>query len=162
MPRRVPGRKAWGCVGKFSRDKGARGERALVMFLNDLKYTNVRRVPLSGAMAGYKHDVVATNLEGTNLTFELKCRKELFNWVYAYFKDMGPRRISYLGKCLSMGKSPEEANASGFDKAFQRVEGTGYEKLAKRFFNLDKMREGADYLVIKSDFKSLIFFKFWG
>lgn len=70
-------------MGKFSKDKGTRGERDFVSRLKKEGIT-ARRVPLSGAMAGYKNDIILDWL-GTDEDSEVKLRadgfKELYKWI---------------------------------------------------------------------------------
>ena len=63
-------------MGKFSRDKGAREERAIVNFHKE-RGVDAKRVPLSGAAAGFKHDVMIGGL-----TAEAKLRKTGFKQIY--------------------------------------------------------------------------------
>lgn len=71
-------------MGKSQRDKGARGERALVAALI-AGGINAERVPLSGAAGGsFKNDVTAA-IAGQRRDFEVKTRKdgfkELYKWI---------------------------------------------------------------------------------
>lgn len=70
-------------MGKFSRSKGARGERKVRDMLNDLPGVDCRRVPLSGANfkhSGSQHDYgdlrmkVQRELGEETWTVEVKCR----------------------------------------------------------------------------------------
>jgi len=62
--------------GKRSRDKGARAERDFA------KRIGGRRVPLSGAMKGYKGDVI-----GLGMTWECKKRKGGFKTLYKWLGE---------------------------------------------------------------------------
>lgn len=70
-------------MGKFSKDKGTRGERDFVVRLNK-NGVPAKRVPLSGAMAGYKNDIIIQWL-GRDADCEVKLRvdgfKELYKWI---------------------------------------------------------------------------------
>jgi Holliday junction resolvase len=70
-------------MGKFSKDKGTRGERDFVVRLKREGIT-AKRVPLSGAMAGYKNDIILDYL-GKDIECEVKLRadgfKELYKWI---------------------------------------------------------------------------------
>ncbi len=59
-------------MGKYERTKGINAERELVHLLEDLG-VQAHRVPLSGAMANYKDDII---LEDES-TVEVKRRKKL-------------------------------------------------------------------------------------
>ena len=71
-------------MGKPSRDKGSREERALVKELIN-EGLCARRVPLSGACEGYPHDVEILGVP--NVPIELKTRaaafKQLYDWMPA-------------------------------------------------------------------------------
>jgi len=68
-------------VGKFSRDKGGRAERELVHKHRDIGVP-AQRVPLSGAVEGYKGDLIVAGLRA-----EVKARasgegfKTLEGWL---------------------------------------------------------------------------------
>ena len=73
-------------MGKPSRDKGSREERALVKALRDAGL-DAKRVPLSGACEGFKGDVVVCNEWDDETSIELKTRaaafKQLYDWMPA-------------------------------------------------------------------------------
>lgn len=72
-------------MGKASRDKGARSERALRDELLRQGWTDVRRVPLSGAVKtslAYQDDVVGTAPDGKEYRFENKARAVGFDSIY--------------------------------------------------------------------------------
>lgn len=60
-------------MGKRSRDKGSRTEREFAKLIGG------QRVPLSGAMTGYKGDVI-----GLGMTWECKARKDGFKTLYKW------------------------------------------------------------------------------
>jgi hypothetical protein len=72
-------------VGKFSKDKGARSER---FFVNKLKGAGIdaKRVPLSGAMANYPHDINLAWPGGGDRAFEAKHRADGFKEIYKWLK----------------------------------------------------------------------------
>lgn len=70
--------------GKRSRDKGARKEREIVHKYMDMQGVFAHRVPLSGATANYKGDVVV--MAGPHeIRCEVKARasgfKQLYDWL---------------------------------------------------------------------------------
>jgi Holliday junction resolvase len=72
--------------GRRSRDKGARGERAIVRYLQERGFA-AERVPLSGAAGGsYLGDVTVPVL-GVDRVAEVKVRatgfRELYRWLEA-------------------------------------------------------------------------------
>ena len=68
--------------GKMSRDKGARVERLLRDYLVKQGFES-HRVPLSGAVKGYKGDVIAKNpVSGFEFLFEVKARKGTFDTLF--------------------------------------------------------------------------------
>lgn len=74
-------------MGKMSRNKGARSERALRDELIRRNWTNVIRVPLSGAVKtrdAYQDDVVGTPPGwDSEIRFENKARSKGFESIYA-------------------------------------------------------------------------------
>lgn len=73
-------------MAKFSKDKGTRGERDFVTRLNKFGVT-ARRVPLSGAMAGYKNDIIMDWLGG-EVDGEVKLRADGFKEMYKWIKPV--------------------------------------------------------------------------
>src|SRR4051812_21164239 len=87
--------------GKASRDKGSRGERQLRDELTKQGWLGAMRIPLSGAMKGFKGDVLARHpARGTETNFECKLRAGLpFKALYAALES----RPESLGPvCLSV------------------------------------------------------------
>ena len=70
--------------GRFSRNKGARTERALVRLLQD-RGLAAERVPLSGAAGGRFKGDLSVPVLGNDWTVEVKCRaggfRELYSWL---------------------------------------------------------------------------------
>ena len=70
-------------MGKFSRDKGLRGERDLVNLLRE-RGIAAERVPLSGAAGGsFGGDVVAM-FDGRKTLIECKVRADGFKQIYGW------------------------------------------------------------------------------
>lgn len=63
--------------GRGSKRKGYTGENEFA------KLTGGKRVPLSGAMEGYKNDVILPN----NWRAEVKRRKEMMKTLYSWIED---------------------------------------------------------------------------
>ncbi len=153
-------------MGKFSRAKGYREERGLVKFLEKLGHTNVTRVPLSGAMRAYPYDV-KSDYEGKSWTYEMKSRATLFSWVY--FRVLGKttyrlRWADDFKREISIAPTPQEAVKTGFDYTFERIleeDKTRY-KYFKRLVTLGKLRQGADFLVLKNNNLPRLFIHYWG
>ncbi len=68
-------------MGKFSRDKGNREERAIVS-LHRMHGFESKRVPLSGSAVGFKGDVMVHGLVG-----ESKLRATAFKKIYEWLGD---------------------------------------------------------------------------
>ena len=68
--------------GKMSRDKGGRVEREMVKLLNQSPTINSKKIPLSGAMAGYPGDIeiefamTPSRDQDFKLLAEVKARKD--------------------------------------------------------------------------------------
>lgn len=71
-------------MGKASRDKGNRTERALVRLLQDAGFA-AERVPLSGSIGGSYCGDVTVPLLGVDRVVEVKCRgtgfRQLYDWL---------------------------------------------------------------------------------
>lgn len=72
--------------GKRSRDKGARGERHLVNFLQEQGFA-AERVPLSGASGGRFKGDVSVPIQGADRRLEVKCRADGFREIYGWLAD---------------------------------------------------------------------------
>lgn len=70
-------------MSKFSRDKGLRGERHLVHFLQEAGLAG-ERVPLSGASGGRYSGDVSVPVLGDDLTLEVKVRASGFASLYSW------------------------------------------------------------------------------
>ena len=70
--------------GRASREKGNRGERAVVRFLQEHGFA-AERVPLSGAARGRFGGDVSIPLLGADRRVEVKCRgigfRQLYDWL---------------------------------------------------------------------------------
>lgn len=142
--------------GKHSRNKGARNERLLVEHLKKKGYEALR-VPLSGAMKGYKHDVTAIR-GGVEYTFELKVRAQEYGSIYAFFaqhEEDGVVRIS-----------DADSNTLIMSDDFEKVKDMAGEypldtsRTAKKLFGLEKLRQGAQFLVIRGDRMGFLFIQY--
>ena len=71
-------------MGKFSRDKGARNERLFCQLMQAAGF-EAKRVPLSGACAGFKNDVLIRTQSAT-LEGEIKTRASGFTLLYDALK----------------------------------------------------------------------------
>jgi Holliday junction resolvase len=71
--------------GRASRDKGNRFERAVVIAMNAAGL-DAKRVPLSGAMAGFKGDI-HYKYRGVPRVMECKSRKKAWQDLYDYLDD---------------------------------------------------------------------------
>lgn len=102
-------------MGKASRDKGARSERALRDELIRHGWQDVVRVPLSGAVKTrpeYQSDVSGRPPGlGTEITFENKARAAGFDPIYALLPH-GTVSLSFIalsGECVVLSLDPNES-----------------------------------------------------
>lgn len=143
-------------MGKFSRSKGARNERLLVEHLKRLGYSALR-VPLSGAMAGFKHDVTAVK-DGVEYTFELKVRANEYASIYHYFKVNAKDGVVRI--------ATEDSNTLLMSDDFEKVKDPAgvYQfdesRTAKKLFGMNKLRQGAQFLVIRGDRVGFLFLSY--
>lgn len=140
--------------GKASRSKGIRGELNLRDFLIKCGYTDVKRIPLSGAMAGFRGDVIGT-LNGKEYIFELKCRARAFGTLYEIAE--AAEVITLIDK-----ESVEVAKLCEFPPTnFPDLTVTITDSLAKRLRKMQKdWLKGEDVLVLKDDRRPFMFLEF--
>ncbi len=144
--------------GAFSRNKGSREERGLVQQLNEFGFSNPRRVPLSGAMRGFKFDVLAEDLLGKTVTFELKTRKKSYTWVYDLLLSPVERcNFDGIGQ-VAFGYDPSLVSAVGYNNIFTAITTP---RLVGKFKTLYKLKGEADFLVLKDNNRKRLFLKFW-
>ena len=145
-------------MGLFSRQKGSREERALVMALRDLKFDNVRRGLCQEEKLGFRPDVIGEK-EGREWTFENKSYRDKFLWLYKFLDQTGvPFGVSVGGRCVGVDYSPIPLMNPGFDIVFKYSEET---KELKRLFKLAELKKEADFLVIKINNKKRLFIRYW-
>jgi Holliday junction resolvase len=70
-------------MGKASRDKGSRTERAIVRLLQDRGFA-AERVPLSGAARGRFGGDISVPVLGIDRRVEVKCRADGFREIYKW------------------------------------------------------------------------------
>jgi hypothetical protein len=120
-------------MAKKSRDKGARSERALRDELIRHGWSEVRRVPLSGAVKtseAYQDDVVGRPAGyGSEIRFENKARATGFDSYYALLPNGTDRLCFAIGsECFLVTLNPNVAlesasfpDIAGFDPKTQKV-----------------------------------------
>lgn len=160
-------------MGKFSRDKGKRNELKLVHSLRAEGF-KAERVPLSGASAMIKHDVIFEEQNGTQHTIELKTRKCSFDFVYRIMAKFYPysNNESAGGLFLALSDTDlvslhytasEAIAAKDSLHRYIEVQPLEDKKAARdlqRIINLKHLKEGADLLVIKDDHKAFIYINY--
>jgi Holliday junction resolvase len=72
-------------MGKPSRDKGLRSERAVVRLLQQHGFA-AERIPLSGAAGGRFKSDVSIPLLGVDRRAEVKCRSDGFREIYKWLE----------------------------------------------------------------------------
>lgn len=142
--------------GRYSRNKGARVERELVHHLNGLGY-NAQRIPLSGMMKGYKHDV-DVSLANASWKLEVKARKDL---SHLFTHDAGILQV------FSLPGERVVLVSSSFGWMFRHHPDSLHKtaltpKQCKQAEGLYKWQDGADILVLKQDRGPFIFVRFMG
>lgn len=145
-------------MGLRSRNKGARNERLLVEHLKDRLYTALR-VPLSGAMKGYKCDVTATKNQ-KNYTFELKVRANEYASIYHLYNENKDKltdiyrfQVGKLLICMSSNVDDVVNNIAGHYVLTD-------DRAAKKIAGMHKLLNGAQYLVIRGDRLGFLFLEY--
>lgn len=142
-------------MGKASRDKGSRNERLLVHTMHNLGL-KAYRVPLSGAMAHYKADVIVDT--GVHqFKIEVKSRKCSFTKIYTLLGNEIAHRFECDGICVYITKD-------FFSAITVLSEGGVYKKeTGKLYSRIAKMREllgEAEILAIKDDRRPFMYIVF--
>lgn len=147
--------------GRYSRNKGRRGEYALRDHLRALGFEAIR-VPLSGASEGYKGDVVATRGEET-ITFELKCRKNAFSKLYWFANqaNMPSGIVAADYNLISITTSPTKTNHYlDMTKLLLTIDPSIRKQVVRavgQMVSLEKLKGTCDVLVVKDDRKPFLF-----
>jgi Holliday junction resolvase len=108
-------------MGRASRDKGNRAERAIVYALQNAGFA-AERVPLSGAARGRFGGDVSVPLLGVDRRVEVKCRGDGFRQLYAWLNGADflivradrsePLVVLPLKLAISIAKIAESAKGS--------------------------------------------------
>ena len=143
----------------MSKNKGARTERLLRDHLRTLGY-DAERVPLSGASAAMKGDVIATKGD-TKLVFEMKARKDSFKSIYALLGVLPTVRFSLDGHCVCLSKHLHDALLP--HQVYYHVDQTPEVDLRtmRRVIKMQELLKGAHVLVLKDNNKPLLFIRYW-
>jgi Holliday junction resolvase len=146
--------------GRMSRNKGARNERLLVEHLKKQGYAALR-VPLSGAMKGYKHDVTAIR-EGVEHTFELKVRAREYGSIYAYYAANEVDGVVRICNVEADGTSVELVMSDDLEKVKEVAGAYPFDnsRTAKKLFGMRKLLNGAQFLVIRGDRMGFLFIQY--
>lgn len=149
-------------MGKFSRNKGRRGEQQLVIYLSTLYY-KAERI-LNQAHTPGLPDVKATK-HGKTYTFENKCYHDRSKTIYTYF-NMNSGILPVVGALLSptVGVAISEdfellSNAS--DIKLYPPSSKFEEKVYAKLLKFNEERGSADFLVLKDDRKVRLFLRYW-
>lgn len=162
--------------GGRSRSKGARVERIVVDWLRQLGYTSFR-VPLSGASMGDKGDIKVEipntrygdrPMDAKFLYGEAKARNKAFSTVYGLFDKLRGREntlaLEFESKCFVMTYNFDSMGLIGGGNALEfktpRLS-TGEPKIMSRILKFEEWLKGADFLIIKGDYKPLLFIRYY-
>jgi hypothetical protein len=153
--------------GKFSRNKGASNERALVIELRDLGYENVRRGLCQEEKKDFRPDVLA-EYQGREWSFELKAHESML-WLPKFVEGYGLKFApdSLMTICL---ESPGPLVAIAFNpKALINISNQVFSKwphdkdakTVSRIFKLKELKKDCDYLVVKCNRKRRLYLRYW-
>ena len=153
--------------GRMSRNKGASGERNLVMHLRLLGY-DARRVIRTRAVSGYENDIVPdviATLDKEEFTFESKWRTSAYKTLYKVYDDLkieGVMRLA-LGTTNVAVSENFELVRNFRDVYFHRYEIAGpMKRTFQQLLNMRKLLKGAQFLVVKDNHKKPLFIRYWG
>ncbi len=147
-------------AGKFSRDKGRRGEQQLVLSLVGKGY-KAERI-LRQYQFGGQPDVKTTYPQ--EYTFELKCRKSAFKTIYDLYTaerdHEGVLAIIWNGKPIAIASYFEKLLSS--DRSFRAFTPEHpKKKTLNRIAKLEEQKQTADFLVLKDNGKYRLYLRYW-
>lgn len=150
-------------MGRFSRNKGRRGEQQLVLFLAKMGY-KAERV-LNQAHTSGLYDVLAKK-DGKEYSFELKSYKDAFKSIYDlyYRSGVAPQPLCcHLGDGVGVAITTDfETLARGaLDLRFVNPLDAFERRVYRRLKTMNKLRGSADFLVLKDNNKARLFLKYW-
>lgn len=153
-------------MGKFSRSKGRREEQQLVLDLAKMGY-KAERI-LRQYMTAGEADV--KTLEPEQYTFELKTRRSSFKTIYALYYDHrdldGVLKFVLSTSGVAVAASTNFKSLLKADTHFRNLllNPTDSKKLRvyKRIVDMQKLKQTADFLVIKDNNKPRLYFRYWG
>ncbi len=153
-------------MGKFSREKGRRGEQQLVLYGAKKGY-KCERILRQYQEAGQPDVKMVKN--GVTYTFENKAYKSSFKTIYdLYYADRDADGV--LSFVLASGQ-PAVAVSNDFEQLL--ITGRHFRNLTlfppspkalkvyQRIIRLDALRQSADFLCIKDNGKVRLFMRFW-
>lgn len=144
-------------MGKMQRTKGYRVERELVLKLKAEGHEEVRRVPLSGASAFAKHDVLVGEL-----SIEVKGRKNAFGSMYKLHQDLAQQSIMYKDQFVVISDDFNDMVKTEFSfRPLSEVKLKAHKRALNRFTYLRKICDGADVLALKDNHKRFLFMRFF-
>ncbi len=154
-------------MGKFSREKGRRNELVLRDELRGQGWS-AERVPLSGASACLKGDIIASKDE-ERVTLELKTRKggyyDSLYRLHAFLQTLPTDGIEVADTCIATHDTLDAA-ISREDMTFEHI-ATHVAKFAPhiraigRIWRMRELLGKADILVFRADHKAHVYVRYF-
>lgn len=149
--------------GRKSRSKGSRGEYQVRDYFRSLGFES-HRVPASGAAEGFKGDVVLKHSGQTSIA-EVKVRKDAYKHIYAMLDNLkSPLFLSYFGCCVIVSYEFKDLGVfeakHWYFKAVRDLKTPQTKKGLDKVLAIKKLVGKSDFLVIKIDYKPLIFIRY--
>lgn len=146
-------------MGRFSRQKGYRVERALVDYLNEEGW-DAKRMPLSGMAKGFKGDVLAVK-GNKSIRFEVKARASEFKAIYALLDNSGGSLGIYEdGLVVYASYFLNHAQTSNLWVPTIEVATKSEKRTRRKLRNMYKLLGESDILVLKGDRKPWVFVRY--
>lgn len=151
-------------MGAFSRAKGVRGERGLVLYLAS-RYYKAERI-LNQAHTKGLPDVKAWKGDNT-YTFELKTYRDSFTAFYKLYSEQkdpdGVLRLAVDLNSLLAVSTDFEALAVRQELPFRMPDGLPPKdrRVIGRLWKMREKKGTADFLVLKDNNKPRLFIKYW-
>lgn len=153
-------------MGLRSRNKGKRAEYDLRDHLRSLGFKDAQRVPLSGASAGYKGDVMFT-VDDREVLGEIKARKDEFGSIYALLDTHCKGLASIIGIDGHSAIISYSFHDLGFCVRNSVIEHRVYSdlpkeyaKAGKKLINAKKWVQQSHFLILKNDRKPFLFIRY--
>jgi hypothetical protein len=143
--------------GRSSKGKGSRVERVVRDYFRALGYIS-DKMPLSGAMKGYEGDVKITRPGHKPELIEVKSRATQFESIYQLMGTNLEVAFAHGNRLIHMSYHFE--NLLKTEVYFSTLGHVSTNRVMDKILKMEEYLKGSDYLVIKGDYKPLLFIRY--